>query len=152
MRRLVAGRDVALTNGRTADNVLLAESFVGHVTSLYGGTRLGRQELDGEMIGDVEGSLWPRALIEAARARVPLHPASQGPPPRPGEEWRRVVIGVDPPASVGGDACGIVVCALGEDEIGYVLADASVSGARPADAGEGKGGAADQVVVSLRAL
>jgi phage terminase large subunit-like protein len=32
---------------------------------------------------------------------------------------------------VGGDACGIVVCGLGEDEIGYVLADASVSGARP---------------------
>jgi phage terminase large subunit-like protein len=40
-------------------------------------------------------------------------------------------VGVDPPASSGGDACGIVVCALGEDGIGYVLADASVAGLRP---------------------
>jgi phage terminase large subunit-like protein len=44
---------------------------------------------------------------------------------------RRVVVGVDPPASAGGDACGIVVCGLGADGIGYVLADASVAGLRP---------------------
>jgi phage terminase large subunit-like protein len=43
----------------------------------------------------------------------------------------RIVVGVDPPASVGGDACGIVVCGRGEDGTGYVLEDASVSGLRP---------------------
>jgi phage terminase large subunit-like protein len=41
-----------------------------------------------------------------------------------------VVVGVDPPASAQGDACGIVVCALGEDGIARVLADSSVR--RPA--------------------
>ena len=41
------------------------------------------------------------------------------------------MVGVDPPASADGDACGIVVCALGEDEIAYVLADCSVAGQRP---------------------
>ena len=86
----------------------------------HGGTRLGRQELDGELIEDVEGSLWPRALIDACRVRaVPV--------------LKRIVIAVDPPAGAGAgsDACGIVVAGLGEDEHGYVLADASVQGLRP---------------------
>jgi phage terminase large subunit-like protein len=118
LRRLVQRDDVAVTRGRTADNVLLAENFVDYVTDLYGGTRLGRQELEGELIEDVEGSLWPRPLIEGSRAgTVPA--------------LKRVVVGVDPPASAGGDACGIVVCGLGEDGIGYVLADHSVSGRSP---------------------
>jgi phage terminase large subunit-like protein len=42
-----------------------------------------------------------------------------------------VVVGVDPPASADGNACGIVVCAMGADDIAYVLADCSVAGARP---------------------
>ncbi|MEA3037738.1 MAG: hypothetical protein QOE79_251 [Sphingomonadales bacterium] len=109
-----------LSRGRTYDNLNLSEAFVADVTGLYGGTRLGRQELDGELIEEVEGSLWPRELIEACRASLP------------GEEsLRRVVVGVDPPVSSGGDACGIVVCALGEDGLGYVLADSSVKGLRP---------------------
>ncbi len=58
------GPNVALTRGRTADNVVLAGCFVDDVTALYGGTRLGRQELDGELIEDVEGALWTRAMIE----------------------------------------------------------------------------------------
>lgn len=120
MRRLLARNDVAVTRGRTADNVLLAENFVDYVTGLYGGTRLGRQELDGELIEDVEGSLWPRDLIERSRQSGAL--------PR---EWKRIVIGVDPPASANGDACGILVCGLDAEGIGYVLADASVSGRRP---------------------
>jgi phage terminase large subunit-like protein len=118
----------------------LAAGFVDYVTGLYGGTRLGRQELDGELIEDVEGSLWPRALIEKSRVqnRDSMH-FSKGPQERQGPSsenvccpcFTRVVVGVDPPASVGGDACGIVVCGLGEDGIGYVLADASVAGLRP---------------------
>ena len=121
MRRIAALPGLAITRGRTADNLSLARSVVDHVTALYGGTRLGRQELDGELVEDVEGSLWPRALIEAARAGGAL----------PREDLKRVVIGVDPPASAGGDACGIVVCGLGRDGVGYVLADATVSGLRP---------------------
>ena len=114
-------RGVGRTGGRTADNVLLAESFVEHVAELYGGTRLGRQELDGELIEDVEGTLWPRSLIEKCRV-----PAAAGE-----LSFSRVIVGVDPPASVGGDACGIVVAGMGTDGVAYVLADASVCGLRP---------------------
>ncbi|MEA2999155.1 MAG: hypothetical protein QOK17_988 [Sphingomonadales bacterium] len=157
LTRLIEEAGTRLSRGRTRDNLNLPPAFVASVTDLYGGTRLGRQELDGELIEEVEGSLWPRALIEACRVPVllpgtgrgpsrrlvegaqlssgeeagPLHRSSSGPPPRSGEELRRLVVGVDPPVSAGGDACGIVVCALGEDGCGYVLADASVAGLRP---------------------
>jgi phage terminase large subunit-like protein len=117
LRRLLARDDVAVTRGRTADNVLLARSFVDYATGLYGGTRLGRQELDGELIEEVEGALWTRALIEVCRAPAP-------------EAMARVVVGVDPPASASGDACGIVVVGLAGG-IGYVLADCSVAGLSP---------------------
>jgi phage terminase large subunit-like protein len=121
MKRLLAEPWTALTRGRTIDNKAHNEAFTALMTQTYGGTRLGRQELDGQLIEDVEGSLWPRDGIERARTRrfdV-------------GEAFPRVVVGVDPPASVGGDACGIVVCALGRDGAGYVLEDASVAGLRP---------------------
>ena len=115
-----SGEDVVVTRGRTADNEAnLAPGFVAAMAARYGGTRLGRQELDGELIEEVEGALWTRALIE--RCRVVHVPGVLS----------RVVVAVDPPASVGGDACGIVVAGLGGDGRGYVVADASVSGARP---------------------
>ncbi len=166
MRKLAGRGDVVLTRGRTADAALLAPAVVSHLTALYGGTRLGRQELDGELIDDVEGSLWPRDLIERCRVdlRFPspcrgegqlaegergegpaseprreraltLPPGSAGrapPSPLQGEGFfRRVVVGVDPPASAEGDACGIVVCALLDDGTAQVVEDASVSGRSP---------------------
>jgi phage terminase large subunit-like protein len=143
MRRLATRGDVALTRGRTADAALLAPGVVDYLTGLYGGTRFGRQELDGELIEDVEGSLWPRDLIERCRAVPPLNRDSMhfspGEAPSVSDEkgmlsrffFRRIVIGVDPPASAEGDACGIVVCGLGVDGIAYVLADASVAGLSP---------------------
>src|SRR3546814_10725617 len=85
----------------------------------YGGTRLGRQELDGELIEEVEGALWSRDLLE--RCRV-AHVRGT---------LARVVVAVDPPASAHGDACGIVVVGLGEDRRAYVIADATVEGATP---------------------
>ncbi|MGP1283654.1 MAG: terminase large subunit domain-containing protein, partial [Parasphingopyxis sp.] len=126
VRRLVGDAEsgkggTVLTRGRTQDNrAHLAPGFVAAIEAAYGGTRLGRQELDGELIEDVAGSLWPRALIE--RCRVRAVPA-----------LRRVVVAVDPPAGAGpgSDACGIVVAGLGADARGYVLADASVQGLRP---------------------
>lgn len=118
MRRLLALPDRHETAGRTRDNPHLPASFVAAVEGLYGGTRLGRQELDGEMIEDVAGALWTRAMIEACRAEV-MPPAT------------RVLVAVDPPAGIGRDACGIVAVALGEDGIGYVVEDASVVGASP---------------------
>lgn len=120
VRALVARDDVVVTGGRTADNVAnLAPGFVAAMMAGYGGTRLGRQELDGELIAEVEGALWTRDRIEACRvAHVP-------------GALRRIVVAVDPPASAGGDACGIIVAGLGSDGRAYVIADASVEGQRP---------------------
>ncbi len=119
IRRLMGEAGVTTTRGRMADNALnLAEPFVDAMQSVYAGTRLGRQELDGELIDDVDGALWTRAMIAAASTdRTP--------------DLVRVVIGVDPPAGSKGDACGIVAVGLGEDGRAYVLADASLGGASP---------------------
>jgi phage terminase large subunit-like protein len=110
----------AVSRGRTADNLNLPSAFVERMEAEYRGTRKGREELDGELIEDVEGALWTRGLIERSRQSGTL--------PR---EFSRVVVGVDPPASAGGDACGIVACALDGDGIGYVLGDRSVRGLSP---------------------
>jgi phage terminase large subunit-like protein len=118
LRRVRALKGFVETRGRTADNVHSAEDYRSAMAETYAGTRLGRQELDGELFEDVEGALWTWAIIEASRASGSL--------PR----LKRVVVGVDPPASVEG-ACGIVVCALAEDDAFYVLADLTVAGERP---------------------
>ncbi|MEN2747604.1 terminase family protein [Sphingomonas sp. T9W2] len=118
LRRIRAMDGVRITGGRTYDNMHLPQSYVAQVEGSYAGTRLGRQELDGELIEDVAGALWSRAMIE--QCRVDAVPTLV-----------RVVVGVDPPAGVGGHACGIVAVGLGEDGHGYVLADASVQGLSP---------------------
>jgi phage terminase large subunit-like protein len=113
--RLLAQADVAVTGGRTVENQdHLPHGFFRSVRVRFGRSLLARQELDGELIEEIEGALWSRALLEAAREAIPTADAA------------RIVIGVDPPATAGGDACGIVVCALGADGIGRVLADCSV--------------------------
>ena len=81
-----------------ANRAHLAASFLEEVRARYGGTRLGRQELDGLLLEDVEGSLWSAAQLDAARvAVVPV--------------FSRIVVAVDPAVSQGGgsDECGIVV-------------------------------------------
>jgi phage terminase large subunit-like protein len=121
VRALVARGDVAVTGGRTADNrAHLPADFLAGMAEQYGGTRLGRQELDGLLIEEAEGALWSRELIERCRALAAPQSA-------------RVVVGVDPPAGAGArsDACGIVVVLLGADGIGYVIEDASVQGLGP---------------------
>jgi phage terminase large subunit-like protein len=118
MRRVRALSGTVETNGRTADNIHSAAVFRAWALETYGGTRLGRQELDGVLFEEPQGALITRAVLERARVAAP-------------PELRRIVIGVDPPASAAGDACGIVVCGLGVDGTAYVLADRTVSGLRP---------------------
>ena len=120
------------SGGRTKHNVTLSRQFIEVMMATYGKTRLGRQELDGELIEDVEGSLWPRALIERCRSLDPSA-SLRGACARDERDcWDRVVIGVDPPAGAGPecDACGIVVAARRGNEF-FVLADESVQGLSP---------------------
>jgi phage terminase large subunit-like protein len=123
LRALVKEPGVMLRGGSSADNLHLPDQFLATMQALYGGTRLGRQEIDGEMLEDVEDALWTRELIEQCRVgdmllRVPV-------------ALKRIVIGVDPPASKTGDACGIVAVGKGADGKAYVLADHSVKGRSP---------------------
>jgi phage terminase large subunit-like protein len=121
LKRLAADPATKLVRGRTTGNDSLPADFVAAMTDLYAGTRLGRQELDGELIEDFEGALWTREGIATARTGTVAYDCP----------LQRIVIGVDPPASAGGDACGIVVCGLGADGIGYVLDDCSARGLSP---------------------
>jgi len=131
VRRLVGMADCVQTTGATGANAHLPRSFVAAMEAQYGGTRLGRQELDGELLCDTPGALWTRDLIE--RARGPE--SGTGPVP----EMTRVVVGVDPPAGGTnpgadpdtGDACGIVAAGVDRAGTAWVLEDASVRGASP---------------------
>jgi predicted phage terminase large subunit-like protein len=111
------GKDVAITRGKTSDNSEnLASAFLSEIVSRYQGTRLGRQELDGELLDDVPGALWSRDLLEQTRkTRVELPP------------MRRIVVAIDPAVSAGenADETGLLVCGLGTDGHGYVLEDGS---------------------------
>lgn len=121
LKRLLADPAVGVTRMRTAENAdNLAPGFLDMVRKRYAGSRLGRQELDGELIEDREDALWSRDCIEGAFVEeMP--------------ELRRIVVAVDPPASSRktSDACGIV--AAGLDEVGraIVLADATIRAAKP---------------------
>lgn len=121
MHRVMKMAGFIETVGSTRENPFTALGFAAAMEQDYGGTRLGRQELEGELLDDHEGALWSRALIEACRIATSDTPA-----------LARVVVAVDPPAGIEGDACGIVAAGLGEDGVGYVIEDASVAGASPA--------------------
>jgi phage terminase large subunit-like protein len=113
LKTLIADPLTAMTRVSTAANAAnLAPSFLDAIVGRYRGTRLGRQELDAELLEDRPDALWPRDLIERARVRV-------------APELRRLVVAVDPPASSGphADACGIIVAGLSEEGRAYVLAD-----------------------------
>jgi phage terminase large subunit-like protein len=135
LKRIREAEWTVTTTGRTDENVNLDDKFVQVMTATYGATRIGRQELDGELIEEIEGSLWPRDLMEKARIDPStIHSPVNGPPPHAShrEELDRIVVGVDPPAGVGPgcDACGIVVCGRRGDDL-FILADETVEGLTP---------------------
>lgn len=106
------------TRGRTLDNAAnLARTFLSAILRKYEGTRLGRQELDGELLEDVAGALWTLGLIEAGR----VSPADWAQAP---VELARVVVAVDPATSTGefSDFTAVAVAGLGVDGGLYVLA------------------------------
>lgn len=121
LRRLRGRPDCWLSEGKTADNIHLPPDFIAAMTRELGGTRRGLEELEGLWLDDAEDALWTRAMLEQCRRDTA---------PR-AEALVRTVIGVDPPAGIGGAACGIIVAATDRLGKGWVLADASLSGASP---------------------
>ncbi|MDE1901671.1 MAG: DNA-packaging protein [Alphaproteobacteria bacterium] len=105
--------DVHLTHGRTKDN---AENLSPHVmrqlTERYAGTRLGRQELDAELLTDTDGALWNHAQLDTLRVDT-------------APDLRRIVVAIDPALSSGSgsDETGIIAAGRGADGLIYVLSD-----------------------------
>jgi phage terminase large subunit-like protein len=123
IKALVASPSTHVTRGSTMDNVAnLAPTAVKEMYDRYAGTRLGRQELEGEILGDIPGALWRREDIDETRIwEVP-------------EDMERVFVAVDPAASSQekADEHGIIVIGLARDKDGYargyVLEDGSLRG------------------------
>ncbi len=121
LRQIMAAKSTHITRGRTYDNIENLSSNFREIIQRYEGTRLGRQELNAEMLDDVVGALWTRSMIEAARS---MRRDDDGKLILP--DMRRVVVAVDPSGSAGddgGDSQGIVVVGKGVDGKAYVLAD-----------------------------
>lgn len=120
IRAIIAGQEgkVHVTRGRTMDNrANLAKSFLERIEKRYAGTRLGRQELEAEILSDLPGALWSQAVIDTYRVTA-----------APG--LRRKVVSVDPAVTntEESDEHGIVVAGVDDGQIGYVLEDQSLKG------------------------
>jgi phage terminase large subunit-like protein len=129
IRQLAKDKRTRISAMTTYDNLVnLSPTFQQQVLEQYEGTRLGRQELLGEILEDVEGALWSHAQLEACVVVKPpqkrwLHDNNW----LYADDLRRTVVGVDPASTSGpeSDLTGIVVAAKGADGRGYILADRS---------------------------
>lgn len=117
VKALVAAKTSHVTRGSTFDNAKnLAPSALQMLKEKYEGTRLGRQELDAEILGDLPGALWSLTSLDAYRLRE-------------SPDMARIVVAVDPAvtATEASDEHGIIVAGLSEKR-GIVLEDASLQG------------------------
>lgn len=115
VKQLLTDKATHVTRGTTYDNRSnLAPTFFAEIVKRYEGTRLGRQELNAEVLTDTPGALWSREAISHVL-----------PSQRP--KMQRIVVAIDPPTTSheGSNECGIVAAGLGSDDHGYVLADRS---------------------------
>jgi phage terminase large subunit-like protein len=123
IRRLLADATTAVTRASTRDNPSLPDDRRNALYARYAGTRLGRQELDAEIIDDADGALWTRAMIPYGRPAQRMNLRTKE------LTWdlSRVVVAIDPAVTSGEDSdeTGIVGAGIGADGRGYVLADAS---------------------------
>lgn len=116
IRELLADPTTAVTRGQTYDNrANLAPQFLNSIIRKYEGTRMGRQELLAEVLDDVPGALWTRAMIDAAQVDAC------------GGDLMRVAIGVDPAISAmdESDLTGIVAAGALDNGCAVVLGDYS---------------------------
>lgn len=118
VRELIADPATHVTRGTTYDNRdNLAESFFAEIIKTYEGTRLGRQELNAEILDDNPHGLWSRAQIDALRVKA-------------APELKRIVVAIDPAVTSNehSDETGIIVAGIGRDDHLYILADLSLIG------------------------
>lgn len=128
LKDIIRRPSTVVTRGSTWDNKSnLSAAFYAEVIAPLEGTRLGRQEINAEILDDVPGALWSRDLIERNRLSAPASDAERE---ALAGSMRRVVVAMDPAVSSGegSNEMGIVVAGLGEDGHGYVLADVSLRG------------------------
>ncbi len=119
IKKLIANRKTVLTRGSSDENRSnLSPDFIADVIEPYRGTRLGRQEINAEILEDIPGALWTRAMIEACRLDT-----------RP-SQFQRIVVAIDPAVTSNpeSDETGIGVVGLGFDGRCYVLEDLSLRG------------------------
>lgn len=118
IRNLADRPDCVVTRGSTYDNAAnLSSAFLDEMRNRYEGTRLGRQELEAELLLDADGALWNRDMLDDARTTtIP--------------NLRRVVVAIDPAASANADSdeTGIIVAGVDDHGHGYVLDDRSMKG------------------------
>jgi len=112
---------VVVTRGKTIDNAAnLAAAFMDKIQKRYAGTRLGRQELNAEILGDMPGALWTLASLDAYRRQSGIAR----------DALKRVLVAVDPAvtSTEDSDYHGIIVAAQTTDDDGVVLQDGSLKG------------------------
>jgi phage terminase large subunit-like protein len=112
IKKLISDPRTVVTRGSTFDNKAnLAEPFLRQIQERYGGTRLGRQELEGEVLDDIPGSLFSREDIEVTRIL-----------PKDLPDLERIVVAIDPAVSSeeDSDETGIIVCGIARDNDGYI--------------------------------
>ena len=118
IKSLIQDPSVVTTTASSLENLdNLSESFKKNVIDRYKGTRLGRQEIEAEILGDIPGALWRRIILDENRV-------SQVP------QLKRIVVGVDP-AITNDDSSnetGIIVAGIDKDNQGYILDDFTTKG------------------------
>ena len=122
LKRIMEDHATVISRSRTADNAnFLAPSFLAEMQRRYGGTPIGEQELEGEIVEERMSGLWKRFWF--AQSRLAARP-----------DLQRIVVAVDPPvtSSAGSDSCGIIVAGRGVDNRAYVIGDRTIQGRDPA--------------------
>lgn len=125
MIKLAATKGIVVHHATTQDNSLhLPPIFLSAMKETYGQTRLGRQELDGELLTEPEGALWSYAVLEAALHLAPI------------PKLDKIVVSVDPPVTSGlrSDQCGLIVAGRAGEagtSRAYILQDATEQGLSP---------------------
>lgn len=119
IKRLAKDKATFVTKGSTMDNAAnLAPTFIEAIQKRYSGTRLGRQELEAEILEDIPGALWTYDMVQSCHVEAT-------------PEMQRIVVSIDPSGSNGddekADEIGIIVAGKGVDGRGYILADRTCS-------------------------